>query len=109
MQGKKVLEVAKKMAQLLAENQIPYSEVKRVFYVATVFLSARSVGECSPKKRKRGKIMSEQQKQDSRNLATLLESLTKEDRLQVQGVIAGIKLARKISATGPVDNREVSA
>ena len=42
--------------------------------------------------------MSEQQKQDTRELATMLESLPKEDRLQIRGVIAGMQLARKISS-----------
>lgn len=39
--------------------------------------------------------MSEQEKRDTRDLATLLKDLPKEDRLQIQGVIAGLKLARK--------------
>lgn len=43
--------------------------------------------------------MSEQEKRDSRDLATMLKDLPKEDRLQVLGVIAGMKLARK--ATTP--------
>lgn len=42
--------------------------------------------------------MNEQQKHDSGDLAALLRGLSKEDRLQVQGVIAGMKLARKIAA-----------
>lgn len=52
--------------------------------------------------------MSEQQKQDFRDLATLLKDLPKEDQLQVQvqGVIAGMKLARKVS--GP-DRKEEPA
>jgi hypothetical protein len=41
--------------------------------------------------------MSEQQNQDSRELAILLEELSKEDCLRVQGVIAGIRLARNLS------------
>lgn len=41
--------------------------------------------------------MSEQQKQDSRELAILLEELSNEDCLRIQGVIAGIRLARKLS------------
>lgn len=41
--------------------------------------------------------MSEQEKKDSRDLAMMLKDLPKEDRLQVQGVIAGMRLARKIS------------
>ena len=41
--------------------------------------------------------MSEQQKQDSRDLVNLLKDLPQEDRLQVQGVIAGMKLARNLS------------
>lgn len=51
--------------------------------------------------------MSEQQKQDSRDLATMLESLPKEDRLQVQGVIAGMNLARKTSA--PIKEEKANA
>lgn len=43
--------------------------------------------------------MSEQDKRETRDLATMLKELPKEDRLQVQGVIAGLKLARK--ATTP--------
>lgn len=43
--------------------------------------------------------MSEQQKQDSFILATLLNDLSREDCLQVQGVIAGMKLARKTTTT----------
>ncbi len=39
--------------------------------------------------------MSEKEKRDSHDLATLLKDLPKEDRLQVQGVIAGMRLARK--------------
>ena len=41
--------------------------------------------------------MSEQKKQDSRDLVNLLKDLPQEDRLQVQGVIAGMKLARNLS------------
>ena len=41
--------------------------------------------------------MSEQEKRDSRDLALMLKDLPKEDRLQVQGVIAGLKLARNLS------------
>ena len=41
--------------------------------------------------------MSEQEKRDSRDLALMLKDLSKEDRLQVQGVIAGLKLARKVT------------
>ena len=41
--------------------------------------------------------MSEQQKLDSRDLVNLLKDLPQEDRLQVQGVIAGMKLARNLS------------
>lgn len=54
--------------------------------------------------------MSEQQKQDSRDLANLLKDLPKEDRLQVQGVIAGMKLARKVSApdTGAEGQRKAA-
>jgi len=42
--------------------------------------------------------MSDQQKQDSRELATMLEALPKEDRLQVRGVITGMQLARRVAA-----------
>lgn len=49
--------------------------------------------------------MSEQQKQDSRDLAALLKDLSKEERLQVQGVIAGMRLARKISAPDSTGGR----
>ncbi len=42
--------------------------------------------------------MSEQQKQDSCDVATMLKDLPKEDRLQIQGVIAGMRLARKGAA-----------
>lgn len=41
--------------------------------------------------------MSEQDKRETRDLATMLKELPKEDRLQVQGVIAGLKLARKVT------------
>lgn len=50
--------------------------------------------------------MSEQQKQDSRDLATLLKDLPKEDRFRVQGVILGLKMARKDS--GPDRKEEPS-
>ena len=54
--------------------------------------------------------MSEQEKRDSRDLATMLKDLPKEDRLQVQGVIAGMKLARNLSAPDPrgEDRREAA-
>ena len=45
--------------------------------------------------------MSETEKQDSNDLAALLKELPKEDRLQVQGVIAGMILARKVSPVTP--------
>lgn len=45
--------------------------------------------------------MSEQQKQDSNTLATLLKNLPKEDQLQVQGVIVGMQLARKTANPSP--------
>lgn len=54
--------------------------------------------------------MSEQEKRDPRDLATMLKDLPKEDRLQVQGVIAGMKLARNISAPDSnVENRREAA
>ena len=54
--------------------------------------------------------MSEQEKRDSRDLATMLKELPKEDRLQVQGVIAGMKLARNLSALDSKgENRRESA
>lgn len=43
--------------------------------------------------------MSEQDKRETRDLATMLKELPKEDRLQVQGVIVGLKLARKGTET----------
>lgn len=49
--------------------------------------------------------MSEQEKQDSRDLALMLKELPKEDRLQVQGVIAGMQLARKMSGPGSKTER----
>lgn len=44
--------------------------------------------------------MSEQQERDSHELATMLETLPKEDRLQIRGVITGMQMARRFSATG---------
>ncbi len=41
--------------------------------------------------------MSEQQKESSCDLAALLKNLPKEERLQIQGVIVGMELARKSS------------
>jgi len=38
--------------------------------------------------------MPEKELQDSHDLAVLLKDLTKEDRIRVQGVIAGMRLAR---------------
>ena len=53
--------------------------------------------------------MSEQEKRDSRDLATMLKDLPKEDRLQVQGVIAGMKLARKATLFPPKKKGSVQA
>lgn len=50
--------------------------------------------------------MSEQEKKDSRDLATLLKDLPREERLQVQGVIAGLKLAQK-RGTSVVDSERL--
>lgn len=41
--------------------------------------------------------MSEQEKRDSCDLATMLKDLPKEDMLRVQGVIIGMRLANKLS------------
>lgn len=43
--------------------------------------------------------MNEHLKQDNRELAAMLEALPKDERLQVQGVITGLQLARKAAGT----------
>lgn len=52
--------------------------------------------------------MSEQEKRDSRDLALMLKELPKEDRLQVQGVIVGLKLARKDTDTGKTPDTDTT-
>lgn len=41
--------------------------------------------------------MNEQEKRDSQDLTAVLKDLSKEDRIHVQGVIAGLRLARSLS------------
>ena len=41
--------------------------------------------------------MSEQKKLDPNDLAKLLKDLSKEDRIHIHGVIAGLRLARSLS------------
>lgn len=51
--------------------------------------------------------MSEQLKQDNRELADMLEDLDKDDRNVVKGLIIGLQLSRK--ATGPDSRPERSS